>query len=155
MATYNLVKTFLVLGAIPFLVLGLLHVALTLLDIKKPGALSPEDKHVRIAMHYTRLRISGQTTMWKAWIGANLSHGAGLIIFSCWPSGIALLHFDDFLYYKLLLPLIILISLYYCWMAIRYWFKIPAILIGLGAGFFSVAWIIMLTMPVNMLQNGI
>jgi hypothetical protein len=89
--------------------------------------------------------------MWKAWIGSNLSHGAGMIVFSCWPSGIALLHFDDFLYYKLLLPVIILISLCYCWMAIMYWFKGPAFLIGLGAGLIGAAWVIMLTMPVNML----
>ena len=151
MATYNLVKIFLVLGAIPFLALGLLHIVLMILEIKKPGALSPEDRHVRIAMHYTRLRISGQTTMWKAWIGANLSQGAGMIIFGTLMLVMTLFNFDNFLHYGLLLPLFIFVGLCYLWLAIRYWFKIPAILIGLGSGFFGAAYTIMLALQANML----
>ncbi len=149
MTTYNLAKIFLVLGAIPFLVLGLLHIVLIILDIKKPGALSPDDKHVRIAMHYTRLRISSQTTMWKAWTGLNLSHGAAVTVFGLWTILMSLFHFDAFLYYSLLPPLIIFAGVYYSWLAIKYWFKFPAILIGLGAGCFGTAYIIILTLPVN------
>lgn len=155
MATYNLAKTFLVLGAIPFLLLGLLHIVLIILDIKKPGALSPDDKHVRIAMHYTRLRISSQTTMWKAWTGLNLSHGAAVIIFGLWTMLMSLFYFDAFLYYVFLPPLVLFAGLYYLWLAIKYWFKFPAILVGLGAGCFGTAYIIILTMPVNMPINQI
>jgi hypothetical protein len=149
MATYNLVKTFLVLGSIPFLVLGIIHIVLMILERRKPGALSPDDKHVRIAMNYTRLRITNKTTMWKAWIGFNISHGAGVIIFGSLPLIMAVFHFDDFLHYQLLLPLFILVSLCYFWLAITYWFKIPAILIGMGSGFLGIAWVILLATPVN------
>lgn len=155
MATHNLAKTFLVLGAIPFLLLGLLHIILILLDIKRPGALSPDDKHVRIAMHYTRLRISSKTTMWKAWTGLNLSHGAAVTIFGLWTMLMSLFRFDAFLYYRFLPPLIIFAGLYYGWLAIKYWFKFPAILVSLGVGCFGAAYIIILTMPVNMPLNQI
>src|SRR5215469_5209651 len=59
------------------LFLGSVHLAYTMFTQK----FSPTDGQLEIAMKHTGVVISGQTTMWNAWIGFHFSHSIGLILF--------------------------------------------------------------------------
>ena len=61
-----------------FMALGVAHVTLMARDRARPRHLVPVDDHVQEVMNRTALRLSHQTTMWKAWLDFNLSHGLGL-----------------------------------------------------------------------------
>jgi hypothetical protein len=87
------------LGGVIFILLGVLHGAYTLADVRRPRRLAPVDATVTAAMRGTGVRLArGSTiTMWQAWIGFNLSHSLGAIVFgaaaaawSLWPATPAL-----------------------------------------------------------------
>ncbi len=92
------------LGGAIFMLLGVLHGAYTLADIRHPRRLVPADAEVMAAMRGTGVRLArgSPITMWQAWVGFNLSHSLGAIVFgaaaavwSLWPAsapaGLALL----------------------------------------------------------------
>ena len=57
--------------------LGALHVCLTFVG----EALHPRDPMLREAMGRVPVRLSARTTVWRAWIGFNASHGLGAMLF--------------------------------------------------------------------------
>lgn len=59
------------------LALGTLHLLYTFRGSK----LHPRDSGTIDAMHADRLRLTGETTVWKAWIGFNASHSMGAMLF--------------------------------------------------------------------------
>ena len=80
-------------------------------------------------------------TMWRAWIGFNFSHSLGVLLFAAlavWtgsrintlPVGI--------------MPALTLIGCVYLVLALRYWFRTPAIGIAIGTGCFAAAWVLSL-----------
>ena len=76
-----------------FVLLGLLHALYTFLDIRRPRRLVPQDPAVALGMTTTPLRLSrGGTTMWRAWVGFNFSHGVGVVLFGvlCTGAGVGL-----------------------------------------------------------------
>jgi hypothetical protein len=89
-------------------------------------------------MAKSALRLSGGgTDMWRAWIGFNFSHSLGVLLFAAlaiWagarirmlPGGIV--------------AALTLIGCVYLVLALRYWFRVPAIGIAIGTGCFALAW---------------
>lgn len=70
------------LGGAIFAALGLLHGAFTLADLSRPRRLVPHDPMLKAAMEASGVRLAGNgTTMWRAWVGFNLSHSLGAIVF--------------------------------------------------------------------------
>jgi len=70
------------LGGAIFAALGLLHGAFTLADLSRPRRLVPHDPALKAAMETSGVRLAGNgTTMWRAWVGFNLSHSLGAIVF--------------------------------------------------------------------------
>jgi len=70
------------LGGAIFVVLGALHGAFTLADLARPRRLVPSDPGLKAAMRASGVRLAGNgTTMWHAWVGFNLSHSLGAIVF--------------------------------------------------------------------------
>src|SRR5688572_12148125 len=59
------------------LLLGLIHLLYTFHGPK----LSPRDPELQRRMQEVSPVITRQTTMWKAWIGFNASHGYGAVLF--------------------------------------------------------------------------
>ena len=59
------------------LYLGSVHLAYTLLTHK----FSPTEGQLETSMKQVAPRISSETTMWKAWMGFNVSHSMGLLLF--------------------------------------------------------------------------
>jgi hypothetical protein len=142
MGSSPLIAILLMVGGAVFAVLGALHALYTLLDLRNPRRLVPDDRAVVRAMANSALRLSrGGTDMWRAWIGFNFSHSLGVLLFAAWaiwsgahistlPAGV--------------LPALILIGCIYLALALLYWFRIPAIGIAIGTGCFAAAWLLSL-----------
>ena len=69
-------------------VFGLLHVLFTF----RGRRLFPRDDALRARMHEVAPVITHETTMWKAWLGFNASHGLGLVLFGVLYADLALEH---------------------------------------------------------------
>ena len=125
-----------------FGVLGGLHAIYTVLDLRNPRRLVPVDPSVAQAMANSALRLPrGGTDMWRAWIGFNLSHSLGLLLFA------ALAAWAGFRVNTLpvgIMPVLTLIGCIYLVLAMRYWFRIPAIGVAIGTGCFAAAWLLSL-----------
>src|SRR5690348_4177631 len=86
----------LAIGGTIVLVLGTLHGVLTLRDVTKPRAFTPTDDAVRIAMQGARLAFNPRINLWQAWLGFNLSHSLGIVLFGGGLLFLALFHFSVF-----------------------------------------------------------
>ncbi len=108
-------------GAI-FCLLGMLHALYMLMDLRRPRRLVPGDPALIAAMADSRVRLAGDATdMWRAWIGFNLSHSLGALLFGAtaivWPV-IALGH-------DALAWLPAAVAVLYLAIGLRFWFSLP------------------------------
>jgi hypothetical protein len=137
-----MIAILLILGGGVFGVLGALHAIYTLLDLRNPRRLVPADPSVAQAMANSAVRLSGGAMdMWRAWIGFNFTHSIGVLLFAAlaiWagarinrlPVGI--------------MPALTLIGCVYLVIALRYFYRSPAIGIAIGTGCFAAAWVLSL-----------
>ncbi|MEK7728794.1 MAG: hypothetical protein AAB354_10305 [candidate division KSB1 bacterium] len=132
----------LISGGAIFGVLGLLHAFYTLLDTKRPRRLAPDNPQVLASMSSSFVRLSrGGSTMWRAWLGFNFSHSLGAILF-CFMCIFLALHLPTLALPKAALLLPVAVGLIYFWLAILYWFYIPATGIALGTICLFIAWLV-------------
>src|SRR5258706_2106991 len=122
-------------GSAIFVLLGSLHLIYLFLTTR----LDPRNTQLINQMKSTGLRLTNQTTVWKAWIGFNASHGLGLLF-----AGLIniLLVTDDFSIIENSIPIsvvTILTSGFYLWLAKKYWFSIPFICILIAVCCFIVS----------------
>jgi hypothetical protein len=68
--------------------LGVVHMVYTLWGQK----LTPRDPALQISMSQISPVITRETTMWRCWVGFNLSHSMGLILFGLVFGFLALAH---------------------------------------------------------------
>ena len=101
--------------------LGLLHLVYTF----RGPLLRPRDRELQARMEAVSPVITRQTTMWKAWIGFNASHGIALMLFGAAYGYLALAHADVLFRSIFLLSLGLLVLLGYVFLAGRYFFRIP------------------------------
>ena len=137
----SLSQWWLIAGGSIFLILGLLHAVYTLSDEKRPRRLAPDDPKVLEAMAASNVRLSrGGTTMWRAWIGFNLSHSLGAVMFgvACIMTGVLLKTLSP---PRAALFIPVAIACLYALLAVRYWFRIPVIGIALATFSFAAAWL--------------
>lgn len=76
-----MIRLLLVLAAAPFLLMGLAHGMLTLRDLGRPRAFTPPDAELRAAMQRSSIRLDPRINLWRAWLGFNLTHSLGLVLF--------------------------------------------------------------------------
>lgn len=118
----NILPTSLLAGsAAIILLLGLAHLLFTFSGTK----LVPRDPELQTRMREVSPFISGETSMWKAWVGFNASHSFGAILFGTIYGYLAvflgaLLFQSVFL---LFLGLLVLVG--YLLLAKYYWFSAP------------------------------
>lgn len=133
-------QTLLIVGGSLFGILGLLHAFYTFTDISSPRRLVPDDPAVMDAMSASNVRLAqGGTTMWHAWVGFNFSHSLGALMFSfaCIVLGLSL---QTLALPKSALLLPVAIGATYLWLAIRYWFYIPALGSAIGTACLTIGW---------------
>ena len=131
-----------VVGAVPFILLGAIHILYSLRDAWTPSKLTPYDDAVRVSMEKSTLRLTRQTTMWRAWLGFNVSHGIGVLFFGL-VFVILAVSAPALLSKVTLLPVLALIvSTSYLVLSLKYWFHIPAIGSGIGVACFLAALVL-------------
>src|SRR5215470_3405230 len=137
-----MIAALLILGGSISCALGGLHAVFTLLDLRNPRRLVPVDPAVAQAMANSPLRLSrGGTDMWRTWIGFNFTHSLGILLFGSlgiWastqvktlPAGV--------------LPALTLIGCLYLVICLLYFFRTPAIGVGIVTVCFAAAWVLSL-----------
>ncbi len=108
-------------GASIFLVLGTIHLYYTFFTTK----FDPRNKNVIDDMKNTSPRLTNETTMWKTWIGFNASHSSGAIFIGLINIILAVENFSILENSFLLSFCTIVTSVFYLWLAKKYWFSIP------------------------------
>jgi hypothetical protein len=134
-------------GVIPFMLTGAVHALATLVDTVRPTFFRPIESSVLGALEGTGVRFralfpggSGATpSMWRAWLGFNLSHGLGLFAFGFLCLLIGAYDFDLVEDVGVLLPFTLAVSAAYLALSVRFWFYAPAILFGVGTACLAVA----------------
>ena len=129
----------LVIGGTIFLVLGTLHGVLTLRDVANPRAFTPTDDAVRVAMQGTRLALNPRANLWQAWLGFNLSHSLGVVLFGGGLLVLAGFHFPVFAASHLVQGSAVAIAAAYLVLSLRFWFWGPAVGSGLSLLFILAA----------------
>jgi len=129
-----MVSALFIAGSIPFVVLGLVHIAYSVADASRPARIVPREPALIESMKAGRLVITRQTTVWRAWIGFNISHGVGVFLFGIVVFGAALSGFEaNFSAMPALFYASPLVAATYLVLSLKYWFRIPAIGSGVGA----------------------
>lgn len=127
-----------------YLVLGALHALYTFLDMRSPRRIVPDDPAVITAMQTSKIRLTrGESTVWQGWVGFNLSHSLGALLFSAACFIVAAL-LGIFAFPPWALFALAGVSCLYLLMAVQYWFRIPIIGTALATACLTAAWLIYL-----------
>ena len=128
-------------GALPFFVLGIAHAFATPRAPADVKGLSPSDPQLAEAMTRSGLRLTRRTDMWRAWVGFNLSHSLGVLVFaaSVILTGRSRSAFEA--QADLFLPFAVVVAAVYLWLARRYWFRTPLLGCALSLVLFLASWI--------------
>jgi hypothetical protein len=139
----TMIAILVMMGGAAFGVLGGIHAVYTLLDLRHPRRLVPDDPSVAHAMANSTLRLSdGGTDMWRAWIGFNSSHSIGLLLvgaIAIWAG--ARVKTGP----VLVMPLLAITGCVYLALALLYWFRVPAVGVAIGTCCFDIAWLLSLS----------
>jgi hypothetical protein len=135
-----------IVGTIPFALLGSVHIVLTLRDLSRPTYFRPSDETLIPLLQASSVMVltrapAGQT-MWRAWLGANLTHGLGLLAFALVPLAVALHDTALISGITILRPLCSIIALAYVIIAWRFWFLPVTIATAIGLVCFIAATLI-------------
>jgi len=141
---YEFARWAFLLGALPFLVLGVAHLRHTPLRVTDRKGLSPRDPALAEAMTKSSPMLTSATDIWRAWVGFNISHSAGAILFALFVLIIGRSAESFNAQAMLVLPLSVVIAASYLWMAVRFWFRIPVIGVAVSLVAFTASWATML-----------
>jgi hypothetical protein len=123
--------------------LGALHALYTFLDMRDPRRIVPDDPAVISAMENSKIRLTrGESTMWQGWVGFNLSHSLGAILFGLVVVLIGRSSASFEAQAGVFLPLAVLVSAAYLVIGVRYWFRTPIVGISLASVCFVASWVL-------------
>lgn len=122
-----MIQWLIIAGSAIFLLLGTLHGLLTFRDLRQPRAFTPADSVLRAAMQQSAIALHPKINLWRAWMGFNLSHSLGIVMFGAAFLYLGILDPSLFSRSLLLQACAIAISASYLLMSLRFWFSRPAI----------------------------
>jgi hypothetical protein len=136
-----------VAGGIPFMLAGGVHALATLRDLFRPMFFAPIERSVMPALQGTGIRFrqlfpggSGASpSMWRAWLGFNLSHGLGLFTFGLFCLLLGAHDYEVVEEVGGIRPLTIVVSVAYLALSLRFWFYVPTLTIGAGTACLVIA----------------
>ena len=124
--------------------LGALHALYTFLDMRNPRRIVPDDPAVITAMQASKIRLTrGESTVWQGWVGFNLSHSLGALMFAA-ACFIVVACFGIFAFSPWALFALAAVSSLYLLMATQYWFRIPILGTAIATACLSAAWLLYL-----------
>lgn len=115
------------LGALPFIVLGIAHALATPLTPEASKGLSPRDLAYRRSMTEQTVLLTRRTNLWLAWVGFNLSHSLGVELFGVVVLLVGRSPAAFAANAPTFVPLAIVVSGLYLAIGLRYWFHTPII----------------------------
>jgi hypothetical protein len=147
MSQHETARVLFELAAADFILAGGLHALATLIDTVRLTFFAPTKPGLRSDMEVSGVRLGemfpgargAHFSMWRAWLGFNISHGLGVATFGFTMLILALHNYSLVQQISAIEPLTIAFSAVYFLLAVRYWFYVPAICCGLGLGCFIVA----------------
>lgn len=137
-------KIIFIAGTVPFMFLGLVHTIMALQDIGNPRHFAPNDDTVRKGMESSSPRLTDKTTMWRAWLGFNVSHGLGASFFGFILCYLALTDFALVAGSMIVMPSAIVFSAIFLWLAKRFWFSKPLAGIAIACVCFVTSYVLIL-----------
>jgi len=132
------------IGGAIYGLLGALHAVYTLLDIRDPRRIVPDDPLVITAMQTSKIRLTrGESTVWQGWVGFNLSHSLGALMLSaaCFIVAACLRRFA---FSPWVLLVLAAVSALYLLLAAQYWFRIPILGTAVATACLAGAWLLYL-----------
>jgi hypothetical protein len=128
------------LGALPFVLLGIAHALATPLTPDETKGLSPRDPAYRQGMSEQTLLLTRRTNLWLTWVGFNLSHSLGAVLFGV----VVLLIGRSAEAFRAgapaFVPLAVVVSGIYLAIGLRYWFRTPIAGIVVSNVCFVASW---------------
>ena len=85
----------------------------------------PRDEKLKGLMEGSSPRISRETTMWKAWVGFNISHSMGALLFGFMFGYLVISVPEVFLSSFVLQSVGLFFLVAYCVLGRVYWFRVP------------------------------
>jgi hypothetical protein len=131
-------------GALPFVFLGVAHALGTPLTTAQSKGLSPRDPALRETMTTATVLITRRTTLWLTWVGFNLSHSLGLLLLGTVVLLVGRSQASFQTQAGLFLPVASVVSGLYLLLAIRYWFRTPVVCIATALACFVASWVLFL-----------
>ncbi len=128
-------------GALPFIVLGAIHAIETPTRPEQAKGLSPRDPEYRQGMSQQTLQLTRRTNLWLTWVGFNLSHSLGAVLFG----GAVLLAGRSTAAFQAngpFVPFAVLVSAAYLAIGALYWFRTPIVGIALSLACFVASWLL-------------
>jgi len=133
-----------VAGALPYFLLGMLHALATPRGVEEARGLSPRDPAIRAAMQAESLVMTRRTSLWSAWVGFNFSHSLGAVLFGAVVVLLGRSSASLAPQAHVFMPLAILTSSSYLFLAGRYWFRTPIVGIAVSTACFVSAYALFL-----------
>jgi hypothetical protein len=130
------------MGALPFVVLGIAHAFATPRTPAQSKGLSPRDPVLREAMTKDTVLLTRRTTLWLAWVGFNLSHSLGAVLFGAVVLLVGRSQASFQAQAGVFLPFVIVVSGLYLLLGLRYWFRTPIVGIALSGVCFVASWVL-------------
>ena len=130
------------MGALPFVVLGMAHAFATPRVPAQSKGLSPRDPALREAMAKDTVLLTRRTTLWLAWVGFNLSHSLGAVLFGAVVLLVGRSQASFQAQAGVFLPFAIVVSGLYLLLGLRYWFRTPIVGIALSGVCFVASWVL-------------
>jgi hypothetical protein len=148
--TAGAAQAWFIAGTIPLILAGGLHVLATLLDTVRPTFFTPIESSAKAAVEGTGIRFwrmfpggDGTTrSMWRAWLGFNISHGLGVFTFGLLCLLIATHDFELIERIDAIRPLTIAFPAALLAVSLRFWFYDPAIIAGTATACFTIATVL-------------
>jgi hypothetical protein len=131
-------------GTIPLILAGGLHVLLTLVDTVRPTYFAPRERSVKPALEGTSIRFGGGAapSMWRVWLGINITHGLGIFTFGLLCLLIATQDFNLVERIDAIRPLAIAFSSALLAVSLRFFFYGPVLITGASTACFTVATVL-------------
>jgi hypothetical protein len=117
------------LGGLPFVFLGIAHALATPSTPDQTKGLSPRDPAYRQGMSQQTVLLTRRTNLWLAWVGFNLSHSLGAVLFGVVVLLVGRNPATFRANWSAFVPLAIVVSGTYLAIGLRYWFRSPIVAI--------------------------
>lgn len=134
-----MIQLLLIVGSSIFLLLGTAHGFFTFEDLVKPRYFMPRDANLLAAMQQSGVAFHPKINLWQAWMGFNLTHSLGLVMFGGAFLYIGIFHSPGFSQSMRLQACAILIAAAYLVLCLKFFFSTPAIGSGIALACFVLA----------------